>query len=204
MLPNADRCSTSGLRYQSGSERDIEVDTTDRITVRDQTRGTKPAACAGIQIQSAVEIGKSDRSPRPLLHLPRSPFHTTSSSSSTSPRFTLSFSRPSPTFGDFASYSPRLLLLSGSPPFRYKYLPIISRHTGQYHTSVRGLTIEESHPPRCVPVQRESTRRFSSVAEEREARGPHCGKRIPVLLGGRALKMHRSNRENCALKIALT
>lgn len=50
-----------------------------------------------------------------------------------------------------------LPICRSSPPLRYKYLPIISRHTGQYHTSVRcGLTTEESHPPRCILVQRES------------------------------------------------
>lgn len=124
--------------------------------------------------------------------IPPAPFHhppihsyTTSSPSSASPRFALSFSRPSPTSRDFASYSPRL---------RYKYLPIISRHTGQYHTSVRGLTTEESHPPRCISVQRESARRFSSVPEKRGERTAWW-KKNSRFIRGRPLKVHRSSRK---------
>lgn len=81
---------------------------------RDQTRYSRhgsSAACAGIQIQSAAEIGKSDRSfsPFPRFSLSLSLSFSCRVLSVASP---CPFSRPSPT--SVASYSPRLLP-SGSP-----------------------------------------------------------------------------------------
>lgn len=149
------------------------IDTSGRMQFRDQTRYSRhgsSAACAGIQIQSAAEIGKSDRS--------FSPF----------PRFslTLSLSLLPCSLGRFAlsvlstiSYIGRLLFAAASAirlaALRYKYLPIISRHTGQYHTSVRcGPTTEKFHPLRCVLSRpKRIGRRFSlrDSYEEREREG---------------------------------
>lgn len=122
-------------------------------TARDQTR----AAVVGARKQRPVPEFKYSRpprlenridppSPRPFPpsvkpHLATSPL---------GPRFALrrrSLSAISSYTGRLLYSAARLSCRLARRALRYKYLPIISRHTGQYHTSVRC----GAAPPRSFP-----------------------------------------------------